>query len=120
MTDQLITELIAAMVAARRPKATKLGAHPALCQRVIADLERLWSPQQIAARLAGDFGDDESMRISHETIYKSLYLQGRGELRRELARTREEAVEAVQRIHRQYRRDLVPVKNSPVRFRSSR
>ena len=76
----------AAMVAARRPKATKLGAHPALCQRVIADLERLWSPQQIAARLAGDFGDDESMRISHETIYKSLYLQGRGELRRELAR----------------------------------
>ena len=41
-------------------------------------------------------------------------------LRRELARTREEAVEAVQRIHRQYRRDLVPVKNSPVPFRSGR
>ena len=76
----------AATVAARRPKVTKLGANPALCQRVIADLEQLWSPQQIAARLAGDFGDDESMRISHETIYKSLYLQGRGELRRELAR----------------------------------
>jgi IS30 family transposase len=75
-----------AMVAARRPKATKLGANPRLCRRVIADLEQLWSPEQIAARLAADFGDDKSMRISHETIYKSLYLQGRGELRRELAR----------------------------------
>jgi IS30 family transposase len=76
----------AAVVAARRPKATKLGAHPALLKRVIADLEQLWSPRQIAARLADEFGDDDSMRISHETIYKSLYLQGRGELRRELAR----------------------------------
>jgi hypothetical protein len=73
-------------VAARRPKATKLGANPRLCRRVIADLEALYSPQQIAGRLAADFGDDDSMRISHETIYKSLYLQGRGELRRELAR----------------------------------
>jgi MerR family transcriptional regulator/heat shock protein HspR len=41
-------------------------------------------------------------------------------LRRELARAREEAVEAVQRTHRQYRRDLVPVKNSPIPFRSGR
>jgi MerR family transcriptional regulator/heat shock protein HspR len=41
-------------------------------------------------------------------------------LRRELARAREETVEAVQRTHRQYRRDLVPVKNSPVPFRSGR
>jgi IS30 family transposase len=76
----------AAMAAARRPKPTKLAANPVLCERVIAELERLWSPQQIAAGLAVDFGDDERMRISHETIYKSLYLQGRGELRRELAR----------------------------------
>jgi transposase, IS30 family len=76
----------AAVVSARRPKATKLGANPVLCRRVIADLEQLWSPEQIAARLAADFGDDTSMRISHETIYKSLYLQGRGELRRELVR----------------------------------
>ena len=76
----------AAMAAARRPKPTKLAANPVLCARVITELERLWSPQQIAAGLAADFGDDERMRISHETIYKSLYLQGRGELRRELAR----------------------------------
>jgi transposase, IS30 family len=76
----------ATMVAARRPKATKLGANPRLCRRVIADLEALYSPEQIASCLAVEFGDDESMRVSHETIYKSLYLQGRGELRRDLAR----------------------------------
>ena len=43
-----------------------------------------WSPEQISARLRVDFPDDESMRISHEAIYQSLYLQGRGALRREL------------------------------------
>jgi IS30 family transposase len=71
---------------ARRPKITKLAANPKLCARVIADLEELWSPGQIAARLRREFGDDHSMRISHETIYKTIYVQGRGELRRELAR----------------------------------
>ena len=71
---------------ARRPKTTKLAAHPALCARVISDLQELWSPQQIAQRLQDEFGDDDTMRVSHETIYKSLYVQGRGELRRELAR----------------------------------
>jgi transposase, IS30 family len=70
---------------ALRPKLTKLAAHPELCARVIADLKELWSPQQIASRLRREFGDDEAMQISHETIYKSLYVQGRGELRRELA-----------------------------------
>jgi len=43
-----------------------------------------WSPEQIANRLRVDFPDDESMRISHEAIYQSLYVQGRGALRREL------------------------------------
>ena len=43
-----------------------------------------WSPEQISARLRLDFPDDESMRISHEAIYQSLYIQGRGALRREL------------------------------------
>jgi len=43
-----------------------------------------WSPEQIAARLCVDFPDDKSMRISHEAIYQSLYVQGRGALRREL------------------------------------
>jgi len=45
---------------------------------------RAWSPEQIAGRLRIDFPDDESMSISHEAIYQSLYVQGRGALRREL------------------------------------
>lgn len=45
---------------------------------------RAWSPQQIANRLRVDFPEDESMRISHETIYQALYIQGRGALQREL------------------------------------
>ena len=45
---------------------------------------RSWSPEQISARLRVEFPDDESMRISHEAIYQSLYVQGRGALRREL------------------------------------
>jgi len=73
-------------VLARRPKPTKLATNPRLCARVVADLEAWWSPEQIARRLRDDFGDDATMTISHETIYQSLYVQGRGELRRELAR----------------------------------
>jgi IS30 family transposase len=53
---------------------------------VIGDLRRQWSPEQISRRLREDFSDDGSMRISHETIYKSLFVQGRGELRKELTR----------------------------------
>ena len=45
---------------------------------------RSWSPEQISNRLRLDFPDDESMRVSHEAIYRSLYVQGRGALRREL------------------------------------
>lgn len=71
---------------ARRPKATKLAARPELCARVIEELEALWSPTQIRARLRAEFPDRPEMWVSHETIYKSIYIQGRGELRRELAR----------------------------------
>jgi IS30 family transposase len=70
---------------ARRPKPTKLATCPALRDRVVDGLERLWSPAQIARRLRAEFPDDAGMQISHETIYTSLFVQGRGELRRELA-----------------------------------
>jgi IS30 family transposase len=71
---------------ARRPKPSKLAANAELCARVIGDLEQLWSPTQICTRLRGEFADRPEMWVSHETIYKSIYIQGRGELRRELAR----------------------------------
>ncbi len=74
-----------AEASSRRPKPAKL-AHPPLVRQVTTWLERLWSPQEIAERLRLEFGDDPMMQVSHETIYQSLFVQGRGELRRELAR----------------------------------
>ena len=72
---------------ARRPKPAKLAVDQRLRDWVADKLEHeQWSPEQIARRLRLDFPDDESMRISHEAIYQSLYVQGRGELRRELTR----------------------------------
>jgi IS30 family transposase len=69
----------------RRTKQSKLS-DPVLCEKVTAWLEKLWSPQEIAERLKRDFPDDPRMQVSHEAIYQSLFVQGRGELRRELAR----------------------------------
>lgn len=71
---------------AHRVKPTKLASEPVLLALVASWLEQLWSPQQIARRLRREFPDRPEMWVSHETIYKSLYVQGRGELRRELAR----------------------------------
>jgi IS30 family transposase len=71
---------------ARRPKTTKLAACPALAAQVGAWLIELWSPEEISLRLRTDYPDDPMMRVSHETIYQSLFVQGRGELRRELHR----------------------------------
>ena len=68
-----------------RPKPTKLSRCPRLVAVVEAGLARRWSPQQISARLRAEHPDDPQMRISHETIYRSLYIQSRGELRRQLA-----------------------------------
>src|ERR1019366_5209136 len=68
-----------------RPKPSKLDKGP-LCDRVTRGLESLWSPEEIARRLRREFPDDSSMQVSHETIYQSVFVQGRGELRRELAR----------------------------------
>jgi IS30 family transposase len=70
---------------ARRPKSPKLLAGP-LCAQVTVWLEQWWSPEEISRRLRIEFPDDETMHVSHETIYQSLFVQGRGELRRELSR----------------------------------
>jgi transposase, IS30 family len=69
-----------------RPKVSKLASCPRLLGEVERGLGERCSPEQISARLRREFPDDPGMRISHETIYLSLYVQGRGELRRELAR----------------------------------
>ncbi len=73
-------------VKARRPKPAKLATDLVLRREVQARLEHNHSPEQIARRLREDFPDDEEMRVSPETIYRSIYVQGRGGLRRELAK----------------------------------
>ena len=69
---------------ARRPKPCKLATYLPLRGEVQARLKGGDSPEQIAGRLRLDFPDDPEMRVSHETIYQALYVQGRGALRREL------------------------------------
>jgi IS30 family transposase len=70
---------------AKRTTTPRLVEGP-LLDVVTAKLEGLWSPQMISNRLRQDFPHDPDMWVSHETIYQSLFVQGRGELRRELAR----------------------------------
>jgi len=70
---------------ARRPKTPKLG-FGRLLSTVETWLEQWWSPEEIARRLRLEHSDDPNMWVSHETIYQSLFVQGRGELRRELHR----------------------------------
>jgi IS30 family transposase len=70
----------------RRPKPAKLARCPRLREAVESKLELRWSPQQIAAWLRISYPDDPEMRVSHETIYLSLFVQSKGALRKELAR----------------------------------
>jgi len=69
---------------ARRPKPCKLADRLALCHTIAQKLERKWSPQQIAGWLKREHPDDEGARVSHETIYRSLFIQARGVLKKEL------------------------------------
>jgi IS30 family transposase len=70
----------------RRPNVAKLARCARLRAVVEAKLELCWSPQQIAGWLSVEFLDDAEMRVSHETIYLSLFVQSRGALRTELTR----------------------------------
>ncbi|MEU6777544.1 IS30 family transposase [Streptomyces sp. NPDC046759] len=69
-----------------RPKPRKIHRIPELRDFVQAALDRRWSPEQICHALKAQFPDRPEMHVVHETVYQALYVQGRGELRRELAR----------------------------------
>jgi transposase, IS30 family len=107
-----------ALESRRRPKQTKLSCWPRLLAEVERGLLARWSPQQISARLRAEHPNDPLMRISHETIYQALYVQSRGELRRQLAqnlrsgrskrRPRGSAPSGQGRI-----RDMVPIAERP-------
>jgi transposase, IS30 family len=71
---------------ARRPKETKLAGNPALRNQVEEWLLELWSPEEITQRLRHEYPGDPMMWVSHETIYQSLFVQGRGALKRELSK----------------------------------
>lgn len=70
---------------AGRARPAKLDSDAVLRAYVLVGLGKAWSPRQIAERMRADFPDNGAMRISHETIYQALYVQGRGALRHELA-----------------------------------
>jgi IS30 family transposase len=74
----------AAWERARRPKSCKLAENRALARIVAKQLQREWSPRQIAGWLKRTYPDDESFKVSHETIYRTLFIQARGALKKAL------------------------------------
>ena len=74
----------AALQRVLRPKACKLVGRPQLLRIITAKLQRHWSPQQIAGWLKRRYPDRERYHVSHETIYKTLFIQARGVLKKEL------------------------------------
>jgi len=87
---------------ARRPKRCRLATHRRLRQVVLQKLGADWSPQQIAQWLVTTYPDDPTMRVSHETLYRTLYIQARGALKKELVTHLRR-----QQPHRQHRRGSV-------------
>ncbi|TDD31984.1 IS30 family transposase [Saccharopolyspora elongata] len=69
---------------ARRPKTPKLVNSPRLADEVTQRLKKRWAPQQIAATLRRDYPNDPEMQVSHETIYRSLFVQAKATLKAEL------------------------------------
>ena len=69
---------------AHRPKPCKLASEPALSRRVASKLRAHWSPEQIAGWLKRTYPKQENHQVSHETIYKTLFIQARGALKKEL------------------------------------
>src|SRR5262249_56004465 len=75
-----------AWASALGPRACLLATHSKLQEMVAGKLMQDWSPQQISGWLKQHYPDDKSMRVSHETIYRSLFIQARGALKQELVR----------------------------------
>jgi IS30 family transposase len=73
-----------AWVSALRPKRCLLGINRKLRDIVASKLILDWSPEQISGWLKNQYPNDESLRVSHETIYRSLFIQARGALKKEL------------------------------------
>lgn len=69
---------------ARRPKRCRLAVHEQLREIVVGKLMLDWSPEQVSGWLKIQYPNDESLRVSHETIYRSLFIQARGVLKKEL------------------------------------
>jgi IS30 family transposase len=69
---------------AHRTKTCKLAKHPELARIVAEKLQLQWAPRQIAGWLKRTYPDDENYQVSHETIYRSLFIQARGALKKEL------------------------------------
>ncbi|WP_435877392.1 IS30 family transposase [Streptomyces albidoflavus] len=94
-----------------RPKAGKIGQNPELRDFIQDHLTMRWSPEQICQALRARFSDRPEMHVVHETIYQALYVQGRGELRRELTRSLRTG-RAIRRPHRHAAKRISrPVKN---------
>lgn len=105
---------------ARRPKPCLLARHRRLRELVAQKLALQWSPQQIAGWLEEQFPADHSMRVSHETIYRSLFIQARGVLKKELLaqlRSRRKLRRARQATHAQEGRgqivDAISIRERP-------
>ncbi len=92
----------------RRPKCCKLATNPRLRQAVAGKLRLDWSPEQIAGWLKRTHPEDECNQVSHETIYRSLFVQARGVLKKELL----SHLRPCNLKHQQ--RDLTPVLRRPV------
>lgn len=103
----------------RRPKVRKLASNPVLAGFVEEGLKKRWSPAEIHARLVLEYPDDEAMRVSHETIYSSLYVQAKGGLKKELlsalrsGRLRRRPRKRGESARRSVLGDVVPISERP-------
>jgi len=105
---------------ARRPKTAKLAGNARLRSWVAGRLAERWSPEQISVMLREEFPGEPGMRVSPETIYQAIYVQGRGALRRELAASlrtgralRRPRRRAGDRQHRGPVKDMVMISERP-------